>query len=54
MTAKTNKKKTYFVRIIRTGEVLEYYRTWATARFSLFQWKCLTYENCEVVKVGAV
>lgn len=47
---KLNKKRSYFVRIIKTGEVLGYYRTFVTARFSLSQWKYLTYEKCEVVK----
>lgn len=47
---KPNKKRTYLVRIINTKEVLEYYRTWATAKYSLLMWKRVCYQNCEVVK----
>jgi hypothetical protein len=45
-----NKKKTWLIRIIETGEVIEYFRTYDLAFFELGKIEKKVYKKCEVVR----
>jgi hypothetical protein len=51
MPKKLNKPKEWIIRIVRTGEILDYSRTKSLALYYLLpKWKKIVREKCEIVK----
>lgn len=45
-----NDPKTWVVKLKRTGEVLEYFRSYSAAFSSLSKWETIVGDFCEVVR----